>query len=202
MFLVLEGIDGCGKSTQAVALKERLEAGGRRVLHVREPGSTRVGERVRSVLLDTTLGEIEPITEVFLYQAARAQLVAELLRPALADGIDIVCERWHYATSAYQGVGAGAGLGAVATTSALATGGLEPDRAVLLDLPEKSAGARLGGDLDRIERRGAAYRAKVAAALRTLFEADGNRLRVVDARGAPDEVSGRVWEAVHDLFGA
>ncbi|MHC5011474.1 MAG: dTMP kinase [Planctomycetota bacterium] len=199
-FLVLEGVDGCGKSTQAHLLKERLESHGRRVLHVREPGTTAAGERIRELLLDPALGEIAPITEVFLYQAARAQLVQEVLAPALADGRDIVCERWHYATSAYQGVAGGAGLEAVRTTSELATGGIEPDRAVLLDLPREVAESRLGRLLDRIEQRGHAYRADVADALRDLFATGGDGLRIVPADASPEVVAGRVWEAVRDLF--
>ena len=199
VFLVLEGVDGCGKSTQAERLAERLRARGREVLHVREPGATAAGERIREVLLDPASGDITPLAEVFLYQAARAQLVHEVLGPALAAGRDVVCERWHYATSAYQGVAGGVGLDAVRTTSALATGGLEPHRAVLLDLPEAVAGSRLGGTLDRMEQKGDAFRARVAAALRTLFEAGDDRLRTVRADGTVDEVAERVWEAVRDL---
>ncbi len=200
VFLVFEGVDGCGKSTQATRLVQRLEGMGRDVLHVREPGTTKAGERIRALLLDPALGELTPIAEVFLYQAARAQLVAELLEPALAAGRVVVCERWHYATSAYQGVAGGAGLDAVAETSRLATHGVEPDRAVLLDIQPKTAGSRLGSDLDRIEQRGHAYRAQVADALRVLFDGGGDRLRRVSAAGTPDEVEARVWEVVGDLF--
>jgi dTMP kinase len=199
VFVVLEGLDGCGKSTQAARLVARLQARGRDVLHVREPGSTRLGERVRALLLDPDLGEVAPVSEVFLYQAARAQLVREVLDPALAAGRDVVSERWHYATAAYQGVAGGAGLDAVTVTSRLATGGLDPDRAVLLDLPGDDSQARIDRPLDRIERRGAAYRARVAAGFRALFAA-GGPLRTVSASGTPEEVEARVWEAVRDLF--
>jgi dTMP kinase len=200
VFLVLEGVDGCGKSTQARRLVERLRAAGRDVLHVREPGATAVGERIRDVLLDPASGDVTPLAEVFLYQAARAQLVAEILVPALAAGRDVVCERWHYATSAYQGVAGGAGLDAVRLTSALATGGLEPHRAVLLDVPDDLAGSRLGTSLDRMEQKGAAFRARVAQALRALFLEGDERLRVVGGTGSVEEVTEAVWEAVRDLF--
>ncbi len=199
-FLVLEGVDGSGKSTQARRLVQRLETLGRKVRHLREPGSTRVGERVREILLDPTLGEIAPVTEVLLYQAARAELVAEVLRPALDQGLDVVLERWHYATSAYQGVAGGAGLEIVRATSAVAVQGLEPDRAVLLDLPDERAAARLGRALDRIELRGDRYRARVAQAYRAIFADDPDRLRVVEADADPSEVERRVWDAVRDLF--
>ncbi len=200
VFVVLEGVDGCGKSTQARRLVERLEGLGRDVIHVREPGATAAGERIRDVLLDPASGDITPMAEVFLYQAARAQLVREVLEPALASGRDVVCERWHYATSAYQGVAAGAGLEAVRVTSALATGGLEPQRAVLLDLPDDVADARLGATLDRMELKGDAFRACVARALRTVFEDGDESLRVVGALGSVDEVAAGIWEAVRDVF--
>lgn len=199
-FVVLEGLDGCGKSTQARRLTERLERSGRDVVHAREPGGTPAGERIRALLLDPELGEIEPLTEVLLYQAARAELTARVLRPALARGAIVVCERWHYATSAYQGAAGGAPAEAVRASSTLATGGLEPDRAVLLDAPVEALDARLARPRDRIESRGGTYRARVAAGFRALFAADRERMRVVDALGTADEVEARVWEAVRDLF--
>ncbi len=199
-FVVLEGLDGCGKSTQARRLVERLTRTGREVLHTREPGGTPAGERIRALLLDPALGELEPLAEVLLLQAARAQLTARVLRPALARGAVVVCERWHYATTAYQGAAGGADLGAIAASSALATGGLEPDRAVLLDLPDAVRQQRLGRSRDRIEARDAAYRARAAEGFRRVFAADPGRLRTVPAVGAPEQVEARVWEAVRDLF--
>jgi dTMP kinase len=199
-FVVLEGLDGCGKSTQARRLAQRLVAAGHAVLHTREPGGTSAGERVRAVLLDPALGEIDPLTEVLLYQAARRQLVVEKIRPALDRGEIVVCERWHYATQAYQGAAGGASAEDVATSSRLATGGLEPDRAVLLDLPDAEAQARIARPHDRIESRGDGYRARVAAGFRRLFASDPARMRVVRADGTPEEVEARVWEALHGLF--
>ncbi len=200
VFLVLEGVDGCGKSTQADRLRRRIEREGRKALHVREPGGTPAGERIRELLLDRATGDLAPIAEVFLYQAARAQLVRDVLRPTLQAGTDVVCERWHYATRAYQGVAFGAGVEAVDATSALATGGLEPARALLLDLPQREAGERLGAELDRIEVRGEDYRTRVADALRDLFAQGGERFRIVSAEGSIEDVEARVWEAVRDLF--
>lgn len=202
VFIVLEGVDGCGKSTQARRLRTRLAEAGRDVLHVREPGATAVGERIRDLLLDPASGEIEPVAEMFLYQAARAQLVAEVLRPALEAGRDVLCERWHYATSAYQGVAGGVGLEPVRVTAAFATRGLEPDRAVLLDVPGEVADGRLGELLDRMESKGPSFRERVAGALRDLFSDEGpdSRMRTVSAEGSVGEVEARVWEAVRDLF--
>ncbi len=199
-FFVLEGLDGCGKSTQARRLVERLRALGREVVHTREPGGTPAGERIRAVLLDPALGEVDPLTEVLLYQAARRQLVAQVIAPALARGALVVCERWHYATQAYQGAAGGAAGEAVRASSDLATGGLEPDRAVLLDLPDAAAQARMDRPRDRIEARGADYRARVAAGFRAIFEADPGRLRIVSALGTPEAVEARVWEALRDAL--
>jgi dTMP kinase len=192
-FVVLDGPDGGGKSTQARRLVERLEAGGRAVLHVRDPGSTHAGERIRSLLLDPDLGEVVPICEVLLYQAARAQLVRERIAPALAEGRDVVCERWHFATMAYQAFGGGAPAELVRVTSALATGGIEPDRAVLLDLGPEEAGQRMEGPRDRIEARDDAYRERVADGFRRVFAEDPQHRFVVDATGSPDEVELRLW---------
>jgi dTMP kinase len=202
VFVVLDGIDGTGKTTQARRLCARLEALGRAVVHAREPGGTLLGERVRALLLDPSLGDVAPMAEVFLYQACRAEIVQQLVRPALERGTDVVCERWHYATTAYQGIAGGAGEGAVRATSALATGGLEPDRAILLDLPDAVAGARLGRLLDRIEGRGAEFRSRVGDAFREVFRRGAPRCRVVSAAGTPEEVEERVWTEVRDLFPA
>lgn len=204
LFLVLDGLDGCGKSTQATLLAEGLRDEGRDVLHTREPGGSVLGERVRALLLDPGLGDLAPMAEVFLYQASRAQLVEEVIRPALARGTIVVCERWHYATTAYQGayegVGRAASDEALRVSSALATAGVEPDRAILLDMPSVTSDARVGSDRDRLESRGEAYRAAVGARFRAVFAQDPAVRRVVDAEGSKADVATRVWEAVHDLL--
>lgn len=204
IFIVLEGLDGCGKSTQAHRLIERLEAEGWSVVHTREPGGTKVGVRIRGVLLDRSLGEIDPRCEVFLYQAARAQIASEVIRPAIEAGKAVVCERWHYATTAYQtvaheGTDTGAPEAMVRETAAWATAGTEPDRAVLLELDPRERARRLGEDLDRIEARGDTYRERVGAVYRRIFEGDAERFRIVSAEGGIDDVHDRVWEAVRDL---
>ncbi len=204
VFLVLDGLDGCGKSTQAELLVTRIEALGRKVVHTREPGGTLVGERIRELLLDASLGEIDPICEVFLYQAARAQIASSVIAPALRDGAVVVCERWHYATTAYQTVShagseAGASESFVRESAAWATRGVEPVRAVLLELPREETARRLARELDRIEARGESYRDKVGAVYRRLFSADPERFRIVAADGSIEAVHERVWEAVGDV---
>jgi dTMP kinase len=202
---VLEGLDGSGKSTQARRLVERLEQLGRHVLHTREPGGTPLGERVREILLSRETGALTARTEVFLYQAARAQLVAQVIKPALSEGKVVVCERWHYATFAYQtaqapGAASGAPERMVRETSAWAVAGTEPDRALYLTLPPAQTETRLDREQDRIESRGQAYRRDVDAAYRRRFAEEPERLRVVSAEGTVGEVAARVWGAVHDLL--
>jgi dTMP kinase len=200
LFLVLEGADGSGKTTQAQRLAARLRALGRVVEAVREPGGTAVGERVRALLLDPAVGEVDAVTEVLLYQAARRRLVVERIRPALEAGHDVVCDRWHYSTTAYQGAGGGADPAVIRLTTKVATDGLEPRRALLLDVPDAVATARIARPLDRIERRGAEYRRRVAAELRRLFRSgDPDRYVVVDGARGEDEVAASVWESVRDL---
>jgi dTMP kinase len=200
LFLVLEGMDGAGKTTQAARLAARIETSGRRVLHVREPGGTVAGERIRAVLLDPAVGDLDAATEVFLYQAARRRLVIERIRPALSQGEVVVCERWHYATSAYQGAGGGADPAFVEATSRVATVGLEPRRAVLLAVSPDAAERRIRRPRDRIEQRGGDYRERVSAALRRIFSGDADRFRVVDADRDEAAVEADVWEAVRDLL--
>ncbi len=142
-FLVLDGPDGCGKSTQAKRLVDRLRADGRDVLHTREPGGTRTGEAIRALLLDPSRGEMTLRAELLLYMASRAQIVEEVLRPALAADRVIVCERYLSSSIAYQGVAGGLGADEVARVGAFATGGLAPDVTVILDIDPSLALDRL-----------------------------------------------------------
>ncbi len=202
---VLEGLDGSGKSTQAQRLVERIEQLGRRVIHTREPGGTPLGERVRKILLSPDTGGLAARAEVFLYQAARAQLVDQVIKPALAAGHVVVCERWHYATFAYQtatapGAPGGAPEQMVRETSSWAVAGTEPNRALYLTLPADQTEARLAREQDRIEARGRAYRRLVDTAYRQRFAEEPDRLRVISAEGTIGEVAGRVWGEIHDLL--
>lgn len=200
LFLVIDGPDGGGKSTQCERLAARIAATGRSVTRVRDPGGTAVGERLRAILLDPEAGDVDATTEVLLYQAARRRLVLERIRPALEAGDVVVCDRWHFATTAYQCGGGGVDPAVVRVTSRIATDGLEPRRAVLLDVDERVAAARMSRPLDRIERRGEDYRRRVRGAFRALFAADPDRRVLVDANRSLDEVEARVWEAFRDLL--
>jgi dTMP kinase len=199
LFLVLDGPDGAGKSTQAARLAERLRVAGRDVLSVREPGGTAVGERIRSVLLDPATGELDAVTELLLYQASRRRLVLERIVPALEAGRTVVCDRWHTATRVYQGIAGGVDPALVDATTRAATGGLEPRRAVLLDVPEAVAARRMSRPLDRMESKGAEFQTRVREGFRRVFAGDPDRFRTVDASRDVDAVAASVWDAVRDL---
>ena len=200
LFLVLDGPDGGGKTTQAARLGMRVRATGREVEQVRDPGGTPMGERVRQILLDPAVGEIDATTEVLLYQAARRRLVVERIRPALEAGRVVISDRWHFATAAYQAAGGGADPAAVRLTTKIATDGLEPRRAILLDVPPGVAEARMDRPLDRMESKGPEFRRRVAAEFRRLFSSDPDRYVIVDATRSADEVERAVFEAVRDLL--
>ena len=195
MFISFEGLDGCGKTTQARLLADALEAEGRTVVRVREPGGTVTGERIRELLLDPT-SQIAPTAEALLYAAARAQLVADVIRPALEAGSDVVADRFIDSSLAYQGVARALGVDEVLAANRLATGGIQPDRTLLLTLPPETAGERRGTRPDRIEAEDGAFHARVAEGFAEAAERFPGRIRVVDGSGTPDQVLARVREAI------
>jgi dTMP kinase len=191
-FIVLEGGEGSGKSTQARLLADALGA-----VLTREPGATEVGRRIRDVVLDPAAGRgLDDRAEALLMAADRAQHVAEVVRPALDAGRDVVSDRFSGSTLAYQGHGRGLDLGELAWLSRWAARGLEPDVVVLLDVPREVAAARMGGAPDRMEAAGAAFHTRVLAGYRSLAAADPARWVVVDGTGTVEEVAERVLKAV------
>jgi dTMP kinase len=198
-FVVLEGGEGSGKSTQAKRLVKRLVDAGRDALLTHEPGHTRVGEEIRLLLLHEDW-ELDPRTELLLMLADRAQHVAEVIRPALAAGTVVVSDRYAPSSLTYQGVGRGLGVDAVAAISAFAAAELEPDLVVVLDLPDAVANARVGADADadRMERAGVEFHAAVRAAYRRLAGERG--WVVVPADGTREEVAARVWAVVEPVL--
>jgi dTMP kinase len=195
-FIVLEGGEGCGKSTQAELLATHLGAES-----TREPGGTEVGERIRAILLDRDLGQLDPRAELMLMLAARAQNVSQRIGPWLAAGRDVVCDRFSGSTLAYQGYGRGLPLGEIAAADVCSRAGLEPDLVVLLDLPAEVGAARRDEPDDRIEREGKAFFARVADGFRALARGDPDRWVVVDASGPQEEVARRVRAAVAERLG-
>ena len=192
MFVVIEGGEGVGKSTQVALLAERLRAAGYEVDETREPGGTEDGAALRDKLLH---GEaIDAETELTWLLEDRRLHVEQRIRPSLAQGMIVVSDRFAPSTLAYQGAARGMGVDEVERRSALVVGGLEPDVVVVLDLPDDVAEARVARDRDRFERAGTEFHARVRAAYRELAPARGWVL--VDASGSPAEVADRVWAAV------
>jgi dTMP kinase len=196
LFVTFEGIDRSGKTTQAGLLCEAL---GGDALGVREPGGTGAGERIRELLKDPSVA-LSPEAEALLFAAARSELVAEVIAPALADGKVVVSDRFLDSSLAYQGGARGLGIDDVAHVNEFAVRGLKPDLTFLLDLSAADAAAR-AGESDRFEDEGAELQEAVGAAYERLVEADPERWRRVDARRSPDEVHADVLAAVNEARG-
>lgn len=196
-FLSFEGPEGAGKSTQIARLARRLEM--EHILHTvtREPGGTPLGTRIRDVLLDPEL-TIDPLPEFLLYSASRAQLVANIIRPALGRGEVVVCDRYADSSLAYQGFGRGLDAGLLRGITAAATGGLWPHLTVLLDLDPVIGLERAArrGQPDRLERADLAFHQRLRQGFLELAEADPARFLVLDAALAETELEKRIWEAV------
>ena len=197
MFITFEGLDGSGKTTQVELLARRLRDEGREVVTPREPGGTALGERVRELLLGGDA--MAPWAEAALFAAARAQLVDEVIRPALADGADVVCDRYIDSSLAYQGLARGLGVERVLEMNVLATAGLLPDRTFFLLLAPEEAAGRLPDERDRIEREGSTFSAEVDRAYRHLAEMFGDRVVSVDATQPPDALADLIRGQLRDL---
>ena len=207
-FITLEGPEGGGKTTQARRLVARLEARGRRVIYTREPGGTKTGEAIRDILQHDHAGEpVTPEAEVLLFSASRAQLVRQVIRPALERGIWVVCDRFADSTTAYQGYGRGFPVETLLGLNAFAIGPAVPDLTFLLDVQVAAGFDRLagrhaaqGGGPDRMEREARAFHERVRAGYLELARRWPERFRVVDAGLPADDVEARIWSAVdHDL---
>ncbi len=195
-FYVFEGIDGSGKSTQLGLLSAHLlRTRGEEPLVVYEPGGTSLGEAVRSILLDPSTGDMHAASEVFLFMAARSELVRERIRPALDRGRVVICDRFLWSSVVYQGIVGGLGVDAVLRIGRIAVDGVMPTRTFVLDLPVATALRRRSvTSADRIERRGRRFQEGVRRGFLELARRRGSRMVVVDARGRPEVVHGRVVE--------
>jgi dTMP kinase len=200
-FLVtFEGGEGSGKSTQIEKLADFLRREGHAVVTAREPGSTRVGEAVRELLLRTG-PDLAPEAELALFLAARAQLTAEIVRPALAAGTVVLLDRYGDSSIAYQGHGRGLDPERVAECNALVTGGLQPDLTVLIDVPvEASAERSRQRAADRIERAGEAFHRRVRAAYREMALNEPERFVVLDGTGSIEAVQSAIRELVREAL--
>jgi dTMP kinase len=201
VFITFEGVEGSGKSTQLVRLEQRLRAAGADVVATREPGGTDVGETIRHLLLDRSSEGLQPHAELMLYEAARAQLVAEVIRPALEDGTIVLCDRFYDSTTAYQGHARGIDPGMIAGLNLAATGGLSPDLTLVYDLPvdEGLRRATSGQAADRLESEDIAFHERVAEGFRAIATAEPVRVILIDAAGSVDDVFERTLVAVTRL---
>jgi dTMP kinase len=190
VLITVEGLDGAGKTTLVAGLSAALEERGRPVFVMREPGGVALSERIRELVKDPRLA-VDPRAEALLYAAARAQLVTQELRPLLADGNWVLLDRFVDSSLAYQGAGRGLGVEEIRELNAFATGGLAPDRTLLLRIDPALGLERAGGrpeHADRLEREDAGFFAAVAAAYDALAAAEPERVTVIDAAQPPDAV--------------
>jgi dTMP kinase len=194
MFVTFEGLDGSGKSTQAELLRARLEADGVDVVSTREPGGTELGEGIRDLVLHG--GHVGPWAEALLYVAARAELVHEVIRPALERGAAVICDRYIDSSIAYQGVGRELGLERVLDLNLAAVGGLLPNRTFLLELNPSEVPSRIQRHYDRLEREGDDFRVRAAAGYRDLAERFPERIVVLDATRPAADLAEEVYGAL------
>lgn len=195
-FLVFDGPDGSGKSTQLRRFAEHCAAHGVEPELVREPGGTPIGEAIRGVLLDPRYAEMELRCEMLLYMASRSQLMTERIRPALAAGRFVLADRFISSTLAYQGTAGGLDPEEILAVGRVATGGCWPDLVVIFDVDEATAAGRLPADLDRMEAKGAAFHRRVRQGYLAQAARDPERHLVIDASRSEDEVFAALVEGV------
>ena len=191
IFITFEGIDGCGKSTQCELLKNYLEDIGKEFIFVREPGGTVIGERIREILLDKKNTQMTARTELLLFEAARAQITDEVIKPALDEGKIVLCDRFFDSSSAYQGMARGMGMDFVAGLNMAATGGLQPDITFFFDISAEEALERRGkrGEAsDRIELAGLKFQEDVRKGYLELAANSDGRIVTIDAKLGIDEI--------------
>jgi len=178
-FITFEGSEGSGKSTQSKLLYQYLKNEGYKTIYLREPGTTRISEKIRDILLDAKNSSMLPVCETLLYMAARAQLVNEVILPALALGKIVICDRFLDSTLVYQGYGLGIDINAIKFIGDFATQGIKPDLTIFLDLPIKSGLKHRSGTKDRIEKRSFAYHKRVRDGYLALAHQEPKRIKVV-----------------------
>ena len=201
-FITLEGIDGCGKSTQIERLAEALKMSDAEVVWLREPGGPPISEKIRTLLLDPDNSEMCDECELLLYEASRAQLVREVIEPALARDATVICDRYFDSTYAYQHGGRGLQEQLVDTCNKLGSCGVVPSLTVVFDLdPTVALSRATTGGADRLEGEGLGFQQRIRAAYLHLAELEPKRVRVVDASGSPDEVFARFAMVLAEVAG-
>ena len=199
MFFSIDGIDGTGKSTQMRMLIDWLTEQGHDVVECRDPGSTGMGEAVRRLLLDHHDFEIHRRSEMLLYMAARAQLVEEVIRPALVAGKTVVSDRFLLANVVYQGHAGGLDIETLWNVGQVATDGVYPDRVFLLDMPVEVADQRMHRELDRMESQGDEFRQRLREGFRAEAARDRERIALIDAEQSVEDVHAAIIEAATEV---
>jgi dTMP kinase len=205
LFIVFDGIDGCGKSTQLACAADRLARDGHAVVTTREPGGTGISEKIRSLILLPGNGEMVHECEVLLYAAARAQHVREKITPALERGAIVLCDRFDYATIAYQGFGRRVPLSLLKTINAFATGGRRPDITFIFDIGVETAFKRLEAikkSHDRLESSGKEFFSRVAEGFRTIARENPETIVLLDAELPVEELGQRVYAMIKETMKA
>ena len=195
LFITFEGGDGCGKTTQIKLLDEYLRAKGYKTLLTREPGSKGLGVKLREILLNYD-GEVSPTCESFLFLADRAQHVDCIIKPALEDGVIVLCDRHTDSTVAYQGYGRGLDLEQIHNLNKIATSGLKPDLTIVLDVDVETSQARVGDEKDRMESAGIEFFERVRNGFLEIAKQEPQRVKVVDATQSIDEIHKQILELV------
>lgn len=199
MFITFEGLDGCGKTTQIALLAAALRAQGRQVVTTREPGGTPIGDQIRACLHDVNNTAMTAAAEILLYSASRAQLVREVIEPALAAGQIVLCDRYADSTLAYQGYGRELDLAELEAITAFATGGLRPDLTIWLDMEVARSLQRRqapGEEVNRMDLQTASFYRRVEAGYRALVAAEPERWLIVDGDRPPEAVQRELLAAV------
>jgi len=200
LFIVFDGSEGCGKTTQVSLLKQRLEAQGRSVLLVRDPGTTRIGEQIRTILLNPDHDEMAMRCEMLLYMAARAQMMVETILPALAEGKTVISDRFVSSTLAYQLGGDGLTAADIRAVADIAIRNRWPDLTLILDMPVKTSMARVRRAKDRIEQRPMAYHEEVRRNYLSQAASDPQRYKIINADREITDVQEQIWSAVTSLL--
>ena len=204
-FITFEGSEGCGKTTQIEALAKALEAKGKTVFITREPGGTLIGEKIRNLLQDPSLNnEISDMTELLLFSASRAELIASRIQPALKRGEIVICDRFYDSTYVYQGLGRAIGMDIVEQLNQMTVGTLKPDLTILLDLDARvgieRAKSRQSGNLDRIENESITFFEAVRNGYLELAQKEPERFKTIDGLLSVDAIKEIVWDTVENKF--
>ena len=199
-FITFEGSEGSGKSTQIELAQQYLESKGKNVLFLREPGGVKISENIRSILLDPETKDMTDECETLLYMAARAQLVSEIIIPALNSGKVILCDRFLDSTVAYQGYGNGVDIEKIKNIGEFVMQGFYPDLTFLFDLNVEEGFARINRSKDRIEQRGLDYHSRVRSGYLEIAKSEPDRVKLIDARKSKEEIQSMVQKHIDQLL--